>query len=81
MKKSNKLLFSTKVNTLDFFHRKIKKSRIEKFYLFTVKEWNNDDQSILNQKKLKMLSFSNMADWNPTEIIGSRSTEKNSHYM
>ena len=30
MKRSDKLLFTSKANTLDFFHEKIKKSKIEK---------------------------------------------------
>ena len=41
------LLFSSKANTLDFFHKKIKKSKIEKFYFFTERDWNDNEKNIL----------------------------------
>tara|TARA_B100000029_G_scaffold514523_1_gene617706 strand:+ start:4899 stop:7319 length:2421 start_codon:yes stop_codon:yes gene_type:complete len=56
MKSSDKLLFTSKANTLDFFNEKIKKSKIEKFYVFTVREWNDDRRNILNQIKNKFQS-------------------------
>ena len=56
MKRSDKLLFTSKANTLDFFHERIKKSKIEKFYVFTIKEWNDDRQNILNKIKKEFQS-------------------------
>jgi glutamine kinase len=50
------LLFSSKTNTLKFLQSKIEKSKIEKLYSFTIKEWNNDTENILNCIKKK---FSN----------------------
>lgn len=41
-------MFSTKANTIKYFYHKIKKSKIEKFYFFTVNEWNKNRKSILN---------------------------------
>lgn len=51
MKASKKMLFSSKANTLDFFYDKIKKSKIETFYFFTVNEWKNNKEKVL--KKIK----------------------------
>tara|TARA_B110001454_G_C12699748_1_gene426073 strand:+ start:1451 stop:1600 length:150 start_codon:yes stop_codon:yes gene_type:complete len=40
------LLFSSKTNTLKFLQSKIEKSKIEKLFSFTIKEWNNDTENI-----------------------------------
>jgi glutamine kinase len=50
MNNSN-LLFSSKANTLKFLQSKIKKSKIEKLYSFTVKEWNENNEIVLNHVK------------------------------
>lgn len=50
MSNSN-LLFSSKANTLRFLQSKVKKSKIEQLYSFTVKEWNENNEVVLNHIK------------------------------
>ena len=41
--------FLSKASTLEFFEDKITKSKIEKMYYFSVKEWKNNKENILNK--------------------------------
>ena len=41
--------FSSKANTLEFFYKKIKKSKIEKLISFSVEEWRKKKNTILNR--------------------------------
>ena len=43
--------FSSKANTLEFFYKKIKKSKIEKLISFSVEEWRENKNTILNKVK------------------------------
>ena len=43
--------FSSKANTLEFFYKKIKKSKIEKLISFSVEEWSKKKNTILNKVK------------------------------
>ena len=43
--------FSSKANTLEFFYKKIKKSKIEKLISFSVEEWRKKKNTILNKVK------------------------------
>ena len=43
--------FSSKANTLEFFYKKIKKSKIEKLFSFSVEEWCEKKNTILNKVK------------------------------
>ena len=43
--------FSSKANTLEFFYKKIKKSKIEKLISFSVEEWCENKNVILNKIK------------------------------
>ena len=43
--------FSSKANTLEFFYKKIKKSKIEKLISFSVEEWREKKNTILNKVK------------------------------
>ena len=43
--------FSSKANTLEFFYKKIKKSKIEKLISFSVEEWHENKNAILNKVK------------------------------
>ena len=43
--------FSSKANTLEFFYKKIKKSKIEKLISFSVEEWCEKKNTILNKVK------------------------------
>jgi phosphoenolpyruvate synthase/pyruvate phosphate dikinase len=45
--KKNLSLFTSKSNVLQFLQKKVKYSHIEKIFVFTVKEWNIDRDSIL----------------------------------
>jgi phosphohistidine swiveling domain-containing protein len=52
---SQNLIFTSKTDVLKFLQRKIKKSKIEKLYNFTVENWNQDSNEIMKeiQKKFK----------------------------
>ena len=43
--------FSSKANTLEFFYKKIKKSKIEKLISFSVEDWRKKKNTILNKVK------------------------------
>ena len=43
--------FSSKADTLEFFHKKIKKSKIEKLIIVSVKEWYKNQNIILSKIK------------------------------
>ena len=45
--KKNLSLFTSKSNVLRFLQNKVRCSHIEKIFVFTVKEWNIDRDSIL----------------------------------
>jgi len=51
MKESNKEknIFSSKADALNYFQRKIKKSKIEKIFVFNHYEWKNKNSSVLNE--------------------------------
>ncbi len=52
---SQNSIFTSKTDVLKFLQRKIKKSKIEKLYNFTVENWNQDSNEIMKeiQKKFK----------------------------
>ena len=43
--------FTSKTNVLKFLQPKLKKSKIEKIFDFTVGEWNNDQKLIISKIK------------------------------
>ena len=45
------LEFSSKADTLEFFYKRIKKSKIEKLISVSVKEWSKNENAILNKVK------------------------------
>ena len=53
MKNNSTIMFSTKANTIKYFYDKIKKSKIEEFYFFTVNEWEKNKKSILDNINTK----------------------------
>ena len=53
----NQKLFSSKANTLDYFQNRIKKSKIEKMYFFSVKEWKNNKENVLNKIQKEFESY------------------------
>ena len=53
----NQELFSSKANTLDYFQNRIKKSKIEKMYFFSVKEWKNNKENVLNKIQKEFESY------------------------
>ena len=43
--------FSSKADTLEFFYKRIKKSKIEKLIVVSVKEWYENQNAVLNKIK------------------------------
>ena len=54
MSESNrKNIFTSKANALDFFQKRVKKSKIEKMYVFNHNEWLNNSEIILDEIQKK----------------------------
>ena len=53
----NQELFSSKANTLNYFQNRIKKSKIEKMYFFSVNEWKNNKEDVLNKIQKEFESY------------------------
>lgn len=53
MKKIQTVDFDSKANVLKNLKQLFKKSLIENMYIFSVKEWNQNDQDIVNRSMKK----------------------------
>lgn len=47
----NRVIFTSKSNTLELLKNQIKQSKIEKLFHFTVHDWNNDHNAVINNIK------------------------------
>ena len=54
MKEINKEknIFSSKADALNYFQKKIKKSKIEKIFVFNHHEWKNKNSNVLDEYKI-----------------------------